>query len=102
MTKLPNGLYALPEGIDVSSVCAPNTHLTPQGQREHAFVLLNQHMATMLPDSESSALAALEAALGNTPTSSPVSQADHECRAVIARRKAREAAYAAIENGYRP
>jgi len=105
--NLPKGLVALPPGIDVGCLFADDrdqpTNLSPQQQRERAFVMWNEAAAVFAPDAEKAALAWLAAALGDEFATAPITTIiDEECRAVKARRHARAAANAAIENGYQP
>jgi hypothetical protein len=101
MTELPSGLVPLPADVDVSGMFSANTTLTPQQQRDRAFVLLNQEMAPHLQDAEAEAVAKLAAALGDEHASTPTTTID-ERKAVKLRMRARHAAQAALEAGYRP
>lgn len=100
--NLPNGLVALPPDVDVSFLFSDDTSLTPPQKRERAFVIMNENLAQFAPDAESAALAKIAAMLGDEYAAPATDPVDAECRAVKARRHAREAANAALADGYQP
>lgn len=100
--NLPTGLVALPPDVDVSFLFSDDTSLTPTQQRERAFVIVNERLAEFAPDAESASLAKIASLLGDEYSAPATDPVDAECRAVKARRHAREAANAAIADGYQP
>jgi hypothetical protein len=100
--NLPNGLVALPADLDLSFLFAADTSLNPAQQRERAFVIVNERLAEFAPDPESAALEKIANFLGDEYAAPSLNPVDAECRAVKARRHAREAANAAIAAGYNP
>jgi len=101
--KLPNGLYAIPPGIDCDAVFADSTpDLNGKAARERVFYIINEFMADSHDEGADSALNELAAILGNDQPTNPQEPATIEAARIRARRTAREACTRALEAGYNP
>jgi len=102
MMKLPNGLYAIPPGIDCDAVFADSvSKLNGKAARERVFYMLNELSAESRNDGSDQALNELVAILGSEATH-PQEPAKVEAARIHARRAAREACTRALESGYNP
>lgn len=103
MMKLPNGLYAIPAGIDCDAVFADSTpDLNGKAARERIFYIINEFMADSHDEGADSALTELAAILGTDQPTEPKEPATVEAARIRARRAAREACTRALEAGYNP
>ena len=101
--KLPNGLYAIPPGIDCDAVFADSTpDLNGKAARERVFYIINEFMADSHDEGADSALNELAAILGTNQSNEPTEPATIEAARIRARRTAREACTRALEAGYNP
>ncbi|TCQ79536.1 hypothetical protein EDF68_104118 [Ochrobactrum sp. BH3] len=101
--KLPNGLYAIPPGIDCDAVFADTTpELNGKSARERVFYMINEFMADSHDEGADSALNELAAVLGTDQPTEPKEPAKTEKARIRARRAAREACTRALEAGYNP